>query len=258
MIDSLKKLFPTWLKRFIKMQLHRGDNFECPICHFRAKDFGMVGIDIPVIKEKKIIGGGQRKAACFKCDSDDRERLVYLYLRDKLEIFQKGEYQILHIAPEKNLAKKLWKANFRRYECGDLFQGSYKYPRFVKNMDVTNLSFEDDSFDLVICNHVLEHVENDRKAMLEIARVLKDEGIAILQVPISETEPTFEDSSVKDPKDRTRMFGQPDHVRIYGQDYTKRLEENGFRVDRVNISEDHPNHGLNPKEDLFICKIQNS
>ncbi len=238
------------------MQLHRGDSYACPICGFQSSDWAPVGVDFPVLKEKMIIGGGRRRAGCFKCDSDDRERLVYLFLKEKLRIFNQKDLRILHIAPEYSLALKMLKIDFAEYVCGDLFEPGYKYPDYVKNLDVTKLPFSDKSFDLVICNHVLEHVVEDRRAMNEIARVMDNYAKAILQVPISEnSQHTYEDSRIVDPEDRTSHFGQPDHVRIYGQDYPERLQECGFSVNRINISGEYPRFGLNPKEDLYVCEL---
>ena len=121
-------------------------------------------------------------------------------------------------------------------------------------MDVLNIPYNDDYFDLILCNHVLEHVPKDIEAMMELFRVLKKGGKAILQVPISKmlTE-TLEDFSVVDPCEREKVFGQWDHVRIYGQDYTKRLESVGFFVKRVNICQEFPKYGLSKDEDIFLC-----
>ena len=120
-------------------------------------------------------------------------------------------------------------------------------------IDVLNIPFDPNYFDLIICNHVLEHIQNDIDAMKELFRVLKLNGKAILQVPISKnSEKTFEDFSVTDPKERENIFGQFDHVRIYGQDYTKRLESVGFSVECINISKEFSKYGLAIDEDIFI------
>jgi SAM-dependent methyltransferase len=120
-------------------------------------------------------------------------------------------------------------------------------------MNVLDIPFPDNSFDLVICNHLLEHVPNDMDAMKELLRVLKVGGEAILQVPISKNSAkTIEDWSVTTPEERERAFGQFDHVRIYGQDYTDRLTLAGFKVERINISKDYPSYGLAGEEDIFI------
>jgi ubiquinone/menaquinone biosynthesis C-methylase UbiE len=122
-------------------------------------------------------------------------------------------------------------------------------------MDVQQIPYGDKHFDLIICNHLLEHVPDDKKAMNELNRVLKDNGTAILQVPISmNSERTSEDFSVTDPKEREQKFGQFDHVRIYGQDYVTRLQSCGLQVTKVNISSNHPKLGLNPEEDIYTVK----
>jgi SAM-dependent methyltransferase len=162
---------------------------------------------------------------------------------------------ILHIAPEKHLSRELMRHQFVEYVCGDLFTEGYSYPDHVRNMNVLDLPFADGHFDLVICNHVLEHVTDDRSAMREILRVLKPGGRAVLQVPISANSAvTHEDGTLSDPGERERLFGQPDHVRIYGQDYVERLSAVGFHVDRINISRKFRRSGLDPREDLFICR----
>jgi ubiquinone/menaquinone biosynthesis C-methylase UbiE len=107
--------------------------------------------------------------------------------------------------------------------------------------DIQNMPFENESFDVVICNHVLEHVPDDKKAMKEIQRILKPKGYAILQVPADfSRKETFEDNSIKDKKERTRIFGQYDHVRVYGTDYPERLRNSGFIIDESNYLDDIP------------------
>ncbi len=106
-------------------------------------------------------------------------------------------------------------------------------------MDITNIAFEDSCFDVIICNHVLEHISDDHRAMSELYRVLKPEGWAILQTPISlSLSETFEDRSVVTPERREKIFGQDDHVRIYAKDYKERLEKIGFCVSIHNIREE--------------------
>lgn len=206
-----------------------------------------------MLKEKEVVGAGMRYGGCYNCSSSDRERLIYTYLKEFRKIFNSRNLKILHIAPEKNLSKKLLEFGFDDYVCADLFTEGYVYPAHVKNINVLDIPYEDNTFDIVICNHVLEHIDTDLKAMKEIRRVLKTGGEAILQVPISKNnQETFEDFSITDSKQREKVFGQFDHVRIYGQDYSKRLEQAGFNVKRINISEQFPKSGLNEDEDIFI------
>lgn len=192
---------------------------------------------------------------CYKCNSSDRERFIYTYLTGKLNIFENKNLKILHLAPEKNISSALNKIGFNNYICGDLFTEGYHYPDYVKNMNVLNIPFEDNYFDLIICNHLLEHIPNDTDAMKELYRVLNSNGEAILQVPISKnSDTTFEDFSVTDSKEREVVFGKFDHLRIYGQDYSDRLNFVGFKIERINISKEFPKYGLVLDEDIFIGK----
>lgn len=243
------------LKNKIKLQAHSGNNYYCPYCGYSSKDLEVVGHDLPVLIEKEVVGGGRRAAGCYQCHSRDRERLLYAFIIEELNLPQNKNIHILHIAPEPKLSNVLLKQNFDEYICGDLFTPGYTYPAHVQNMNVLELPFEDHHFDLVICNHVLEHIPEDIKAMKELQRVIKPEGKAILQVPISKNTPeTVEDFTISDPQKREELFGQFDHVRIYGQDYTQRLESAGFLVNRINITETYKRLGVNPEEDIFYCE----
>ena len=103
--------------------------------------------------------------------------------------------------------------------------------------DLTSTNFKDESFDLIICNHVLEHIEDDKSALNEIYRILKYNGISILQVPMNvKRKNTFEDSSIKSKNQREKYFGQYDHVREYGLDFKDRVEQAGFKVEMINYS----------------------
>jgi len=243
------------VRRTLTLMSHAGSNYECPFCNYKAKDLVPLGLDLPVLREKHVVGAGRRNAGCYQCGSTDRERLIYIYLKDSLRIFEHPEWHILHLAPEKNLSKALIQGGIKNYVCGDLFTEGYHYPDYVQNMDVQQIPYSDKHFDLIICNHLLEHVPDDKKAMNELNRVLKDNGTAILQVPISmNSERTSEDFSVTDPKEREQKFGQFDHVRIYGQDYVTRLQSCGLQVTKVNISSNYPKLGLNPEEDIYTVK----
>ncbi len=104
--------------------------------------------------------------------------------------------------------------------------------------DICNLPFEDNNFDVILCNHVLEHIPDDKKAMQELFRVLKPGGWGIFQIPQDiNRKNTFEDNSITDPKERAKIFGQYDHVRIYGLDYFEKLRSVGFEVEEVRYSD---------------------
>ncbi|MDJ0839291.1 MAG: methyltransferase domain-containing protein [Acidobacteriota bacterium] len=131
---------------------------------------------------------------------------------------------MLHLAPEPQLILKFNALKHIRYVSADLDS-----PIAMMKMDITDIPFADGEFGVIFCSHVLEHVDDDRTAMRELLRVLDDKGWALLDVPIT-AEKTFEDPSVTDPDERTRLFGQPDHVRRYGPDFADRLQEAGFEV----------------------------
>lgn len=245
------------LQRVLTLLRHVGIKYVCPFCGYPASDLAPWGLDVPILKQKQVVGAGLRRAACYRCGSSDRERLVFAYLDSRLAIrSDAGSMRVLHIAPEPLLSERLRQAQFCEYVCGDLFADGYIYPSHVQNMNVLAMPFSDDHFDLIICNHVLEHVPDDRAAMRSIYRVLKPGGRAILQVPISlNSRTTFENPSITDPREREQLFGQFDHVRIYGQDYGQRLEDCGFKVVVENISASCPRLGVDPRESIFVaCK----
>ena len=134
---------------------------------------------------------------------------------------------MLHIAPELCFMDRFESLENLEYITGDI-----ESPLAKVKMDIHDIPFEDDSIDVIFCNHVLEHVDDDRKALSEIRRVLKKGGWAILQVPFFYPLPkvTYEDKSITDPKEREKAFGQDDHVRMYGEDYAERLGESGLTV----------------------------
>lgn len=237
----------------IRLFIHHGNKYVCPFCGYSSKDLLEGGLDNEALRHYQVIGGGRRRGGCWKCGATDREKLVYLYLVNELKIFD-NKLNILHIAPEKHLSEKISSHSSVKYLCGDLFCQGYVYPSYVHNMNILNLLLEDNKFDVVICNHVLEHVEDDRKAMSELYRVLKFGGVAILQVPISKVlDKTLEDFSIVEPHDREIIFGQYDHCRIYGNDYKDRLTSIGFQVEIINMSLQYNKYGINPNEDLYVC-----
>jgi len=220
------------------------------------------GFDLPVIKTMQIIGAGRRKnMVCPGCNSTDRDRLMYFFLeKNKL---LKNNISLLHIAPEPSLGTFL-KSNVNGlYISGAKYHEGVYYHDSMKIIDIEALTFESNSFDMVICNHVLEHVADDHQAMAEIYRVLKSGGAAILQVPWSPLlETTYEDPSIIDQIGREKHFGQFDHVRLYGMDYRKRLENGGFHVSTFSVQDllettiEKKNFALNPQEIIFVGRKQ--
>ena len=159
-----------------------------------------------------------------------RQRLVWHYLENKLNILHK-KYSLLHVAPELSYFEKLSKRKNLTYIAGDKMVSGYSNQKGVKNIDLTNLSYKNNFFDLIICNHVLEHIQDDNKAIFEMYRVLKKGGKAIITVPINEKlSATYENSSITKVSDRIKHFGQWDHVRWYGLDIKDRISKAGFFV----------------------------
>ena len=184
----------------------------------------------------------------------ERHRQMWLYLQSETDFFTKN-YKVLHIAPEQEFLRKFKKMKNLDYTSADLFS-----PIVDVKADILDLPFADESFDVVICNHVLEHIEDDRKAMSELYRVMKKGGWGILQVPMKNSlEKTYEDFTITDPKERQKHFGQYDHVRWYGMDYFDRLKSVGFDAEANFYSQkfsdaDIKKFGLNRNEILPIVR----
>jgi len=164
--------------------------------------------------------------------------------------------KILHIAPEMQIYNWLKSLSGFTYITGDKRTVGYRYPKDVIDLDITELPFEDSSFDVVICNHVLEHVKDDYQAIQEIYRILRPQGIAIVLIPIDkELERTIEEPDGKpfSPEERQKAFGQFDHVRQYGLDYYERLHSKGFEVMIIPPAPDKiAKYGLYIEDDIII------
>ena len=231
----------------------RPELFTCPFCGHSSHYLWQLGHNDKVLTDNKVAGGGKRYAKCMSCGSTDRDRLVYLYLRGHTDIFKKKDARVLHIAPERCLRKVLKKQFESTYTAADKFTKGYWYARDTVKMDITAISYPAATFDLIVCNHVLEHIEDDQKAISELARVLMPGGIAILQVPISLTNAeTIENKAAISAEERKKAYGQFDHVRLYGQDYSARLALGGFTVSEEHIAHLYPQAALNPCEVVFV------
>ena len=184
----------------------------------------------------------------------ERHRLCWLYLKDETDFFSRPQ-RVLHFAPEQAFLKRFRKINHLEYTTTDL-----NSPIADVKADICDLPFKDDSYDFIICNHVLEHIPDDTRAMKELFRVLAPGGTAILQVPYDKNrETTFQDDSITDPKERTKIFGQYDHVRVYGMDYFDKLSSVGFTVEAADytasLSEEKINTYRLAKGELVpVCK----
>lgn len=224
-------------------QLARGTHVVCPVCHLSLRLFFPFGI-----------GGKLRVGAlCPGCGSLERDRAAWLLLSSTPDWIGR-QLRLLHIAPERCLEPRLREQLGRAYVTGDLVRSDVDW-----QLSVEALPFDDQSFDAIICNHVLEHVSDDRRALAELRRVLAPGGWALLQVPLDpELTRTLEDPSVTSPRERRRRFGQHDHVRSYGRDYAERLRQAGFGLELIEVRARHNlgeirRYGLDPREVLHVC-----
>ncbi len=242
----------------LRLQYYKGNRFQCNFCKVGLREFLRVGSQEPVIFETKMAGAGYRPTQCPKCGSRDRQRLLLLYLQEYTNLFKDdSEKSLLHVSPNFLIRKELEKLSSLNYIKVDKFMPGYSYPSDTVNMDITDIQYEEDIFDIILCNHVLEHIPNDKLAISELYRVLKPGGFSILQVPISTVNRvTQEDLSVNSDELRKKYYGQFDHVRLYGLDYKNKLIDAGFSVHIINLNSDPMfiKYGLNPIENLYVCK----
>lgn len=203
------------IARWVRSIPYRGSGRVCTICNATAASF------LP-------FGTPQREEAqCWRCHSLERHRFMWHYIANEMTSNTNLGQSFLHIAPEACISQRLRDAIGAGYLTADLFASNVDV-----QMDITNIQLAENSFDSIYCSHVLEHVEDDHKAMTELFRVLKPGGTALLAVPISRQE-TYEDPTIVLPEERLKAFGQIDHLRVYGLDFEDRVASAGFQVTRV-------------------------
>lgn len=223
--------------------LYKGDAVECTVCEKHFKKFMPYGY------------GSETKSnrLCPSCLSLERHRLLWLYFKQKTNLFTE-ELSLLHMAPEQPFIKRFRSLNNLKYVTADLLS-----PIADVKTDIRNMSFKDNSFDVFICNHVMEHIDEEQKALKEIYRILKPNGWAILQVPIDYSlDVTYEDESITDPKEREKHFGQYDHVRQYGKDYPEHIRKAGFKVIEDNFIKSFSDNEIeryrfDKNEIIYLC-----
>ncbi len=213
--------------------------FHCPICGAWDRRFESFR--------------GRPDARCPMCGSLERHRFVWLFWLRQTDLFSGARAKMLHFAPEPCLASRLSQMSGLDYTTADL-----RRRHAMVKADITDLQFPDETFDVLYCSHVLEHVPDDRQGIRECCRVLKRTGWALILVPIT-ARSTFEDPSITDPKERERVFGLAGHLRRYGPDFADRLREAGFVVsvytpDDV-AREDAARFSIGPKVGpLYLCR----
>ena len=224
---------------------------ECPICGYKGVDFSPY---------PQII---HREVECPQCHSHERHRAVWLFFKQNSHLLKEGN-KFLHFAPEVQF-QELFKNSGMEYHPVDITKENWYIDEIV---DVQDIPYEDDYFDLVYCSHILEHVPDDRKAMSELLRVLKpDTGIALILVPINgiafelpyDDTKTLEDERINTPELREKYYGQFDHLRLYGSDFKDKLKETGFTVESDDFIkrlgyETIERYALIRNENIFVCK----
>lgn len=242
----------------VAAKLPLGGSRYCCVCKQRVLRFlpyrkGMASVP-PLHQHIGIVGSDIAHFECPACGSSDRERHLFLYFDASGLARRMAGARILHMAPEKHVSRYIQAALPAAYVRGDLYPSDAS----VERIDLDAIPYPDASFDVFIANHVLEHVADDRQVLAEVARVLADDGIAILQTPFSaKLATTFQDPGIDSHAARLHAYGQEDHVRLYGRDMVERIEACGF----ISAVRDHPallpaidpvRYGVNRQEPFFM------
>jgi SAM-dependent methyltransferase len=235
------QLFSHWVVKILAL-FYRGNKVACPVCRSNFRKF------LPYGRKPR------ENALCPNCLALERHRLLWLYLKEKTDFFR-ASLKMLHIAPELCYIHRFEAMQNLEYITGDL-----ESPLAKVKMDIHEIPFDDNTFDVVFCNHVMEHVNDDIKAMQEIRRVLKPQGWAIIQSPMDyKRDTTLEDPTATTPAQREKLHGQNDHLRTYGLDYSQRLREAGFEVSEDEFVKELPEekiikYALPQEEVIYLCK----
>lgn len=228
------KLFKTFLNTIPRPLLIRLSYIIRPVLAFFLKGEAYTDpIDGKRFKTFLPYGYGKQRTNVLSPStlSLERHRLLWLYLKNETNFFSK-QHKVLHFAPEQCFLKRFKRLKNLDYTTTDLVS-----PIADVKADICNLPFEDNSYDVILCNHVLEHIPDDTKALQELYRVMKPGGYGVFQIPQDlNRAKTFEDNSITDKAERAKIFGQYDHVRIYGRDYFNKLRSIGFKVEEVDYT----------------------
>jgi len=250
---------PTNVRLQIRRARFRGSEKHCALCNSHVNKFKDFGVKFEVVKRRQIVGSLPfPDDICPVCWGASRSRLISLFLDKKLDLGRK-RFKLLHIAPDLGIYYWLRHKKELDYVAGDLEPENYSIVPNVQKVDITDMPFDRAEFDVVICSHVLEHVPEDRKAMLQIRKILKPSGVALFMVPeATDGGGTDEDLTITDWQLRRDLYAQRNHVRLYGRDdFVTRLSSSGYFVEGFDGFSDFPGEAqalsLNPKERLWVC-----
>lgn len=209
----------------MRIKPHPTGDKHCIVCGYNFEKFLSGGINAEIFSKHHIIGGGYRNSyRCPCCGATDRVRWGYYVLQNKTDILEISG-RVLHIAPERGIKNLIERNREIDYYTADIVSG-----KAMHVTDITDIQYKDGTFDYIICNHVMEHIADEEKAVNEIKRVLKENGRWIFSFPICKDMITYEDPSILTPEARLEAYGQHDHVRLYGNDYKNRFEKYGFNL----------------------------
>ena len=214
----------SYVFKFFAPVVYKGNKVECPVCKKSFRKFLSYGSNV----------AHRENVLCPYDLTLERHRLMWLYLQNKSDFFTKPNLKVMHIAPEQCFHKLFKNQKNLDYTTGDLVS-----PIADLHFDLHQIPLEDNQYEIIFCNHVMEHVTDDLKCMQELHRIMKPGGWGIFQVPIDTNRTsTYEDWSITTPEEREKHFWQYDHVRLYGTNYPNRLEEAGFTVETVDYSKE--------------------
>ncbi|MBT5932639.1 MAG: methyltransferase domain-containing protein [Flavobacteriales bacterium] len=235
----------SYIFKFFAPILYRGNKVECPVCERSFSKFLSYGSNV----------AHRENVLCPYDLTLERHRLMWLYLTRKTDFFSAESLKVLHIAPEQCFLTLFKKQKNLDYTTADLVS-----PIADIHFDLHDIPLEDNQYDVIFCNHVMEHVDDPIRCMSELNRVMKPGGWAIMQVPqdMSRAE-TYEDKSITSPEEREKHFWQKDHVRLFGKDYPSYLEKAGFKVEEFDLNTEFDatevvKFRLMKKEILYIAR----
>ena len=250
MLSSIQRRLPVRARftirngvLLVRGLLHKGNRKRCPCCGWSLRSF----------VDKWSLLSTTPDGYCPRCNSKARHRRIWLFLDRDLAVSTTPR-RILDVGPWSSLGWGFRRLPLVSYTGVDLRR---RHQHVGVQGDITVAPFRDRSFDIVLCNHVLEHIDDDRAAIDELHRLVRPGGLAVVSVPLRAEGPTFEDASITSPEDRERFFGERGHVRFYGLDLQERLQDAGFRVEfrpgAAIDQEDMKYYGLRDDEGLFLC-----